>query len=809
MKKTHLYGAVAATMLLAPVTANVLAEENDFLPEATETQEAEGFSDGIVLSPEEGSEAGTTDGDSGNALRTGTGEGESINSLAGSSSGNDEDKVGNLDAGTSKEVKSGETDDTDNTEFRGDETNLPDDFADRTKELKADVSKVTVDDVCDQPVLKAEDFTIPEPVMMDTTVVVLGGSEDMTMNEEFSDPMLLKDYFSKYKTVHVSLWDSDMDTYQSIDVPFEIGNVDLSDLKEIVRQGNNFRGMILYNARSAVDAFNKKYGTNLNQSNAFFLDCVYNQKKKAWQVTDFPGNHTENNQYLGDDTWILHVYKPTSSSSENQNPIYATDEPDPSEFSESKIVEAFLKLKDSVDVVLDNKEKLNIKLTPEMLNVFDYLNTKGRVAVYINIQNLLANTKFSSGNYVSFIQNTIGDSLMDTYNNQIGFGLGYTKKQGWSMLGTNQVFNLVSNTNQNYNKVLDILSTLKVHIKDKDGKFETKEFDFIPETLGVSYKEDYSTSEDPTGWSGTDYHMYYEIYAPKYLQKLEQITGKKYKLADFEGTFHLSESAVTIRDGKWYFQDPYLTDSAFYRTEPLFYVEEVMEAETPIKTEATFKKDNYEIKAESKEDLTGLEVVIDEIEADNNFGLSSNYQTVGYDIHFENEKGEEVGRTGQFTVRIPIPEQFIGKKVRLFHKENADSMATELSFKVIDGKWYEFETTSFSLFVIACDGKDEEPTYPNTPNDPTPSKPSDNTQKPNHSFGTSNNDQMNIQQLKVVTGVSSESAKAAPQSLLIESGETSKSSADTAAFTGMVSTMFGLLTSGFGLSFLLKKRKQS
>ncbi len=72
-----------------------------------------------------------------------------------------------------------------------------------------------------------------------------------------------------------------MDTYQSIDVPFEIGNVDLSDLKEIVRQGNNFRGMILYNARSAVDAFNKKYGTNLNQSNAFFLDCVYNQKKKA------------------------------------------------------------------------------------------------------------------------------------------------------------------------------------------------------------------------------------------------------------------------------------------------------------------------------------------------------------------------------------------------------------------------------------------------------------------------------------------------------------------------------------------------
>ena len=171
------------------------------------------------------------------------------------------------------------------------------------------------------------------------------------------------------------------------------------------------------------------------------------------------------------------------------------------------------------------------------------------------------------------------------------------------------------------------------------------------------------------------------------------------------------------------------------------------EPETPIKTEATFTQDGYQVKAESKEDLTGLQIVIDEVEADNNFGLSSDYQTIGYDIHFENEEGKEVSRNGKFTVRIPIPEEFMGKEVRLFHKENKDSAATELQFKVVDDKYYEFETTSFSLFVIVYDGKDDNNYHPTTPNDPTPSKP-------NHTGGSSisNNNQVNIQQLKVVTG---------------------------------------------------------
>ncbi len=153
--------------------------------------------------------------------------------------------------------------------------------------------------------------------------------------------------------------------------------------------------------------------------------------------------------------------------------------------------------------------------------------------------------------------------------------------------------------------------------------------------------------------------------------------------------------------------------------------------ETPIKTEATFSQDGYQVKAESNEDLTGLEIVIDEVEADNNFGLSSDYQTIGYDIHFENDEGIEVSRTGKFTVRIPIPTEFIGKEVRLFHKENKDAPAKELTFKVIDGKYYEFETTSFSWFIVASQNTSQEPEKPNQPSNPSDTnKPTDNN-KPN------------------------------------------------------------------------------
>ncbi|WP_304646515.1 hypothetical protein, partial [uncultured Dubosiella sp.] len=487
--------------------------------------------------------------------------------------------------------------------------------------------------------------------------------------------------------------------------------INMSEVQDLTRKGNDFSGTIYYDIRSEVEALNQKFGTKLTRDSSFLRTCIYNQKRKTWQIIE-PGK-TE-------DSPEANVYLFQLPNPEFPNPKLEYDEPDV--FQESDIVQSFLRIKDSVEVVFDNKDTLTIKLTPAMLNVYDYANTKGRVGVNINIKALLANTKYNQDDYIVWNNSKLGGYvLLDEWHNKFQYAMIFKKDKGWECQASpdllKQSISLTLNSNQQYKEILDVLSTLKVHIKDKNSQFEIQEFDFLPETFDLYYEERTITDlEQPV----TNCRMYYDIYATKYIQKLEALTGKKYKLTDFEKTWHLSENSISIYDGKWYYNDPYLRDNNFYRVEPLFYVEEVVEPENPIKTEATFTKGNYEVKAESKEDLTGLEIVIDEVEADNNFGLTSDYQTIGYDIHFENEKGDEVNRTGKFIVRLPIPQQFVGKNVRLFHKENKDAPAKELTFKVIDGKYYEFETTSFSWFIVASqepENPNEKPDQPNNPSD--------------------------------------------------------------------------------------------
>ena len=75
MKKTHLYGAVAATMLLAPVTANLLAAENEGNPDEEWIEVMDpgnGQDDGLNtgMADSSGTERGATnssDGDTGSS----------------------------------------------------------------------------------------------------------------------------------------------------------------------------------------------------------------------------------------------------------------------------------------------------------------------------------------------------------------------------------------------------------------------------------------------------------------------------------------------------------------------------------------------------------------------------------------------------------------------------------------------------------------------------------------------------------------------------------------------------------------------
>lgn len=207
---------------------------------------------------------------------------------------------------------------------------------------------------------------------------------------------------------------------------------------------------------------------------------------------------------------------------------------------------------------------------------------------------------------------------------------------------------------------------------------------------------------------------------------------------------------------------------------------------------ATFTEDGYQVNAETKEDLRGLQIIIDEAEADNNFGLSSDYQTIGYDIHFENEEGKEVSRNGKFTVRIPIPENFMGKEVRLFHKENKDSIATELQFKIIDGKYYEFETTSFSWFIVASQNANKKPTTPADEANEPQEKPAQPDTKPTANAG---------QTIKVVP------LKAA-QAKQADDNTDTKTSPDTGIAIHKTSSLFVSLLGMIGLGFLTGKKRR-
>lgn len=175
MKKTHLYGAVAATMLLAPVTANVLAEEGELPSETTlETQNSEELTDQPTLPPKMDSDGLEGLPGEGTLTQNSAQPGEG-NGIDGSKNDTDLDEAGNPDKNgmVSTDPDEGKEDKSSNQDIK--------------MEWKSEDTLVTVDEVCNQPVLKAEDFIIPDPVTMDTTVVVLEGSEDYTMKDKFSD----------------------------------------------------------------------------------------------------------------------------------------------------------------------------------------------------------------------------------------------------------------------------------------------------------------------------------------------------------------------------------------------------------------------------------------------------------------------------------------------------------------------------------------------------------------------------------------------------------------------------------------------
>lgn len=71
---------------------------------------------------------------------------------------------------------------------------------------------------------------------------------------------------------------------------------------------------------------------------------------------------------------------------------------------------------------------------------------------------------------------------------------------------------------------------------------------------------------------------------------------------------------------------------------------------------------------------------------------------VGYDITFEYE-GEEVQPNGYVTVKIKVPNNFNGKKCKVYHYAE-DGTATDMEAEFIDG-YMVFRTNHFSIYLLA------------------------------------------------------------------------------------------------------------
>ncbi|WP_305204517.1 hypothetical protein, partial [Dubosiella newyorkensis] len=156
MKKTHLYGAVAATMLLAPVTANVLAAENEGNPDEEWIEVVDPGNeqeDGLntELADSSGTETGTSDSSEGDT------ESSRDESNDDGSENNNLDIIGVSEAKTpeitppQENLGNTETLDTNDSEYSIEETKAKNNNA----RLDAEDEMITI---------PAEEMYIPDPV---------------------------------------------------------------------------------------------------------------------------------------------------------------------------------------------------------------------------------------------------------------------------------------------------------------------------------------------------------------------------------------------------------------------------------------------------------------------------------------------------------------------------------------------------------------------------------------------------------------------------------------------------------------------
>ncbi|WP_290092127.1 hypothetical protein [uncultured Dubosiella sp.] len=772
MKKTHLYGAVAATMLLAPVTANVLAEENDSLSEATETQEAEEFSDSVVLPPQDGE---------GNPADTGTGGEGEVPTIEGEGQPGE----GDTDPGTLATP-----DATDSGTDAGDEASKNEDnssngeteksgIEDEAASYQKDVAKAK-----EQPIVKAEDIVIPEEPTWDTVVTII--KDKQTQGES-----KVRDYYLK-NIIYAGVTDSD-DLWEVVD-PFTESMIDWS--RPMTSYFGDFSKTIYLNVSEQIKKFNEKYNVNYGSEDGHQVaigTMEFDAKNKKWILREPSGGN-------GSDSYkITQVIREQKKETDNSVPSEK-------DLDSNYIKGEVIKKNPTIQILVDGVEKV-VPLTPEMLNISEYSSAKNyKKSIHVNldfvkkylnlnpdeylgVQERAGGQGFNSDKWAYLytdVRNAANLCRISFVNGKWDFDFNFGDLSGE---GRTQI---VKKNIPGFQDVQKKLDSLKMHVIDINGDNQIVEMDLIPGSYEYHYDYDQFYVNDVLEHAKKlRLDFYYNPYLEAYNKKL----NTQYQLANCEGRANYIEMLLTLLDdGSWGYAMP---DSP---KELFFFVQKGTTSQKPIH-KVDYDQNGITLSGESTYDFEGEKFVAQEVAADSvkNPVISKLENKVVYDLHFEDLKGNEVIHIGNYRIQLPIPQQLKGKNLILYHISDSGVM-TEIPFKITSDQKIEFETSMFSLFVIGTVGdagnQPQVPTDSNPSTNPKPSESSTNIQQVSTSRVIRVEEQPLYGSLKTGIGLS-------------RSDSATSHSADTGVSLNLKATLASFVLSGFGILGILKKRREA
>ena len=783
MKKTHLYGAVAATMLLAPVTANVLAAESDSLSEATEAQGVEEFSDSVVL-PSDNGENNPADTGTGGEVEAPVIEGEGQPGEGATDPGTlDGITPEATDLGTEAGDEASKKEDNSSNDETG-KSGIEDEAASNQKDVaKATVSNNLDSQTKEQPVVKAEDVVIPKVPTADTLVTVRWDEKEIYTDK-------LSNYFSQ-RVENIELTSGKNKIIEN----FSNEYIDWNNSLEC--GSGSFVSSIYIDLNDLVRKFNETYGVNYGLNSTYnshpdnkesIAYLVYSQIQKKWILYDRYNTNPKEKKI----NFSVLLY--------DQNEVEKKECPSERENDSNFIKGEFLKKVPSISISVDGEEKV-VSLNPEMLNVVHSYRAPDFCDVIINYDQVLKSLNLSGYRALRETETRYHpnaekwDALYSNLCNSRMFAMDY-KNGKWEMYTTIEIPELfkepvkfIKENIYGIEVIENRIKNQKIHLIDVHDNNKIYEFDFIPGSMDYTYQFDQYYIDSVLHCAGK---LDFNFLKSPYLDLLNKMQNKRYKLAEFDSDDEWRLILAVERDGSWIY--PYEPNEVFFFIEP---------DESPAKPthKIDYVKDGIILSGESTYDFEGEKFVAQEVVADSvkNPVISKLEDKVVYDLHFEDLKGNEVIHIGNYRIQLPIPQQLKGKNLILYHISNA-GVRSEIPFKITSDQKIEFETSSFSLFVIGTVGD-----AGNQPQVPVDSNPSTN-QKPSESI-------TNVQQVST-----SRVIRVEEQPLygslktgigLSRSDSATSHSADTGVSLNLKATLASFVLSGFGILGILKKRREA